>query len=96
MCAYVGGGGGGGGGGSIVEGVTDTEQVRRERVQVQFTVRLHMASTFDKGIRKIYSYRRGEYISLQPNPGPPVDDSVLCGPLQGLFLRRGIAGSGDS
>ena len=22
----------------------------------------------------------------EPNPGPPVDDSVLCGPLQGLFF----------
>ena len=37
----------------------------------------------------------GEHSGGEPNPGPPVDDSVLCGPLQGLFLRRGIAGSGD-
>ena len=65
-----------------MEGVTDTEQARRERVQVQFTVRLRMAST-STGV--YVKSRRGEYISLQPNPGPPVDDSVLCGPLHGLF-----------
>ena len=28
----------------------------------------------------------GEHSGGEPNPGPPVDDSVLCGPLQGLFF----------
>ena len=65
MCVW---GGGGGGveeysGGSDIQRATDREQVRRERVQVQLTVRLCMASTFYRGIRKICSYRRGESIS---------------------------------
>ena len=72
-------------GGSDRQRAADREQVRRERVRVSghgppFAWPVHSTGVYE-------SVAIGEEsLSLQPNPGPPVDDSVLCGPLQGLFF----------
>ena len=82
-------------GGSDRQRAADREQVRRERVQVQLTVRLCMASTFYRGIRKICTYRR---VYLFNQIQVLLLMTVYCVDLCKVFFFTtvGIAGSGDS
>ena len=72
-----------------MEGVTDRErQTESKGGESECECRSRSAYAWPVHSTGVYeSVAIGEEsLSLQPNPGPPVDDSVLCGPLQGLFF----------